>query len=335
MGNTELQLDAPFHTGEQQLQERLGMRDKMAAIGKRVIRPYMPEQHRAFYAQLPFLVIGGLDALGWPWASVLGGPPGFAHSPLNTQLHLSSAAIKGLVDRKDPLARTLTHPNSPMAVLGIELNTRRRNRVNGRISTLDDGSAILEVDQAFGNCPKYIHTRELQFQGTADTGLPRHAEAITHLDSTTQNVIRTADTFFVASSTTINAKPQHVNQGVDVSHRGGKPGFVKVEGNTLTIPDFAGNFHFSTLGNFLLNPKAGLVFPNFVTGDLLLLTGRVELLTEEDQTIKDFNGAERGWRFFLEKGLTIPRALGFSATIVQSSPTTQTTGTWLPRTAMT
>ncbi|BCD96487.1 hypothetical protein MARGE09_P0687 [Marinagarivorans cellulosilyticus] len=305
------------------------MREKMAAIGKRVIRPYMPEQHRTFYGQLPFLVAGGIDELGWPWASVVSGQPGFAHSPTSTQLHLSSQAIQRLVDRKDPLTRTLTQPNSPIALLGIELNTRRRNRLNGRIATHSDGSATLEVDQAFGNCPKYIHTRELQFDNsTIASQAPNRPTEITTLDFAAQAFIQTADTFFVASSTTVDAKMPQANQGVDVSHRGGKPGFVKIEGNTLTIPDFAGNFHFNTLGNFLLNPKAGLVFPNFVTGDLLMLTGRVELLTEDDSTIRDFKGADRGWRFCLEKGLKMPRALGFSAKLVQTSPTTKTTGDW-------
>ena len=61
---------------------------------------------------------------------------------------------------------------------------------------------------------------------------------------------------------------------MDVSHRGGNPGFVRIEGNVLTIPDFAGNLHFNTLGNFLLHPRAGLVFIDFETGDMLQVSGR-------------------------------------------------------------
>jgi hypothetical protein len=41
--------------------------------------------------------------------------------------------------------------------LGIELHTRRRNRVNGIITAVSDaGVRLLEVQQSYGNCPKYI-----------------------------------------------------------------------------------------------------------------------------------------------------------------------------------
>src|SRR3546814_14766932 len=69
-------------------------------------------------------------------------------------------------------------------------------------------------------------------------------------------------------------------QGADVSHRGGRPGFVRVtedDGRSvLTIPDFSGNQFFNTLGNIAINPRAGLLFVDFATGDLLTLTGRSE-----------------------------------------------------------
>ena len=66
---------------------------------------------------------------------------------------------------------------------------------------------------------------------------------------------------------------------VDVSHRGGKPGFVRVgDDGTLTIPDFVGNFLFNTLGNLLLNPRAGLVIADFGTGDMLFLSGVTEIV---------------------------------------------------------
>ncbi|HEY0342264.1 MAG TPA: pyridoxamine 5'-phosphate oxidase family protein, partial [Steroidobacteraceae bacterium] len=84
---------------------------------------------------------------------------------------------------------------------------------------------------------------------------------------------------------------------VDVSHRGGKPGFVKVDrDDMLTVPDFAGNQFFNTLGNFLVNPRAGLVFVDFDNGDLLQLSGDARVVLE-DPDIATFEGAERLWRF--------------------------------------
>ena len=64
----------PFHAGERALQERLGVAERMLDVGRRVIRPFMPDQHREFFAQLPFVLVGSVDALGGPgrrcwWAS--------------------------------------------------------------------------------------------------------------------------------------------------------------------------------------------------------------------------------------------------------------------------
>jgi len=38
-------------------------------------------EHREFFQQLPFLLVGSVDASGQPWASVVAGTPGFATSP--------------------------------------------------------------------------------------------------------------------------------------------------------------------------------------------------------------------------------------------------------------
>jgi hypothetical protein len=116
--------------------------------------------------------------------------------------------------------------------------------------------------------------------------------------------------------------------GVDVSHRGGKPGFVWVDNNnTLTIPDYLGNFHFNTLGNFLVNPKAGLLFIDFDKGHVLSLTGIVEILWESVE-LEYFDGAERLWQFHLEKGLYLKYSLPFKWQFEGYSPTTEVTGSW-------
>ncbi len=45
--------------------------------GRRIIRDHMPEQHRQFFAQLPYAIAGTIDGDGQPWASILVGEPGF------------------------------------------------------------------------------------------------------------------------------------------------------------------------------------------------------------------------------------------------------------------
>ena len=93
---------SPFHKGEQAIQSRLGVRERMERFGSRVIRDHMPKQHQEFYSQLPFILAGHADKDGWPWASILFNKPGFINSPSPTTLTIQAKPFMG-----DPLAETL------------------------------------------------------------------------------------------------------------------------------------------------------------------------------------------------------------------------------------
>ncbi|OIQ44525.1 MAG: pyridoxamine 5'-phosphate oxidase [Roseobacter sp. MedPE-SW] len=317
---------SPFHAGEQKLQSENGSREMMEQFGRKVIRPYMPEQHRAFFAQLPFLVVGAVDAEGWPWASLFPGAPGFAQSPDNRHIDIALNASTA-----DPV-RSALHPEAPLGLLGIEMHSRRRNRMNGRVSRVGEDEIQLRVDQSFGNCPQYIQHRDITFLRDATDSSPAQASLpFTQLDAEARRRIKEADVFFVASA--VEAQDDPSIEGVDVSHRGGRPGFVQIDGNSLIVPDFPGNNHFNTFGNFLLNPKAGLVFPDFETGTLLMLTGTTELLSKEAPEISGFHGADRGWRFTLHHGLWLRDALPFRAKLGAFSPHSLMADTWADRAA--
>ncbi|MBA4359103.1 MAG: FAD-binding oxidoreductase, partial [Pseudomonas sp.] len=101
----------------------------------------------------------------------------------------------------------------------------------------------------------------------------------------------------------------------------------QVEGNRLTIPDFAGNLFFNTLGNLLINPRAGLLFIDFNTGDLLHLSGRADVILEGPQ-VEAFQGAERLWTFEVERVVRRPAALALRWRFDGVSPTSLLTGTW-------
>ena len=145
---------SPFHAGEQAIQDRLGVRDRIEPLGRRVIRDHMPDQHRAFFAQLPWLIIGAVDAGGRPWASVLTGAPGFLQAPDPRLLSVRAQPVPG-----DPLGPALTE-GTAIGGLGIEPHTRRRNRINGTITARRADSFDIRVDQSFGNCPQYIQARQ-------------------------------------------------------------------------------------------------------------------------------------------------------------------------------
>jgi predicted pyridoxine 5'-phosphate oxidase superfamily flavin-nucleotide-binding protein len=273
-------LVSPWHEGEHMLHQRLGIADRMETTGQRSIRSFMPDQHRSFFAQLPFILVGSSDRAGQIWASLLAGPPGFVTSPEPQRLDIEAVPVIG-----DPLTEALV-PGTPLGMLGIELPTRRRNRVNGHVAAVDVSGFVLAVEQSFGNCPKYIVRRNyLAMEPQRSVTV----EPISTLTPSARRLIAEAATFFVASSAGPGALP-------DVSHRGGQPGFVNLdEDGTLTVPDYAGNLFFNTLGNLLIHPQAGLLFPDFATGDLLQLTGVAELVWDGPD-VTAMPGAERLWR---------------------------------------
>lgn len=312
---------SPFHAGEKEMQSRIGKREEMERIGQTYIRAFMPGQHREFFAKLPSIVLGSVDPDGWPWASMLSGRPGFMATPHDTRLDIHAGPLAG-----DPLAAAL-RPGAPIGVVGVELPTRRRNRMNATVGSADDGRIQLDVVQSFGNCPQYIQTHDVAFVREPDAPVERApAEHLTALDVAARETIVVANTFYVASYASV-VEPR-ASCGVDVSHRGGRPGFVKIEGDTLLVPDFSGNNFFNTIGNFLLNPKAGLLFPDYATGDLLMLTGRVEVLDEHAPEIAAFLGADRAWRFTLDHGIRLHDALPFRADLLAYSPNSLMAHDW-------
>ncbi|MCR6480037.1 pyridoxamine 5'-phosphate oxidase family protein [Variovorax sp. ZS18.2.2] len=315
---------APFHAGERALQLHAGSREQMAVAGPRVIRDYMPDQHREFFAQLPFVVVGSLDANLQPWASVLAAPAGFAHSPDATHLRIDALPAAG-----DPLAGQLAQ-GAPLGLLGIEPQTRRRNRMNATVESLDATGFMLEVQQSFGNCPRYIQAREPVFVPTRTDSAS--AQWLDTLDLDAQRLIGSADTLFIAT-----AYPDEVaagdeadarSHGVDVSHRGGRPGFVRVdEGGVLTVPDFNGNRFFNTLGNLLAHPRAGLLFIDYDNGELLHIAATAELVLDGPE-LAEFEGAERLLRLHVEHALRRPAALPLRWGDAQLSPHLAGTGHW-------
>jgi ferredoxin-NADP reductase/predicted pyridoxine 5'-phosphate oxidase superfamily flavin-nucleotide-binding protein len=310
---------SPFHRGEHAVQQRLGVREQMERFGSRVIRDHMPQQHREFYQQLPFIFVGHADAQGWPWASILFNDVGFISSPDNKTLTLNAQPVLG-----DPLADSLV-PNTRLGLLGIELLTRRRNRLAAHIIESAGQKISLQIDQAFGNCPQYIQHRDIE-RVEDKTSPASTVTTLEKLDARAQALIASSDTFFVASYASSNSG--NASEGADVSHRGGRPGFIRVDNeNTLTIPDYLGNNHFNTLGNFYENAKAGLLFLDFENGHLLTLTGTVEILWDCPDT-QHFEGAQRLWQFHIDHGHWIADGLPLRWKLHEYSANTLLTGTW-------
>ncbi len=288
---------SPFHAGEQAVQERLGVRD-IEDWARKIVRPYLPEQHRAFHTALPFMIAAARDALGRPWATLLTGPTGFIASPDARSLVVDAAPVPG-----DALEGALA-VGSDLGLLGIELATRRRNRVNGRVVGGAGDKLSFAVDQTFGNCPQYIRERAWRRVDGEPAGVPVRR---THLSPAEQAWIAAADTFFVASG--YRGQGDSPSYGMDASHRGGDPGFVQVAGATRVLfPDYAGNNHLNTIGNLVLDPRVGLLFVDFATGSLLQITGRAAIDWDSDALTR-FPGARRVVAVDIEAIVELPAAV--------------------------
>ena len=302
-------VETTFHDGEREAQALAGVASRGAGI-----RPLMPDQHRTFFAGLPWLFAALADGEGWPLATVLTGEPGFMLSPTPTELSIRALPMAG-----DPAADAL-RPGRPVGLLGIEFETRRRNRANGWIAARDQSGFAVSITQSFGNCPQYIQIRQRRDDLPAQSG---SVESFVGLDDEARATFAGADTIFVASA----GGAGHPQGGLDISHRGGRPGFVRIEGDVLTVPDFAGNNYFNTIGNLLQEPRAALLVVDFATGSTLQVQGLAEIVWSGRELAR-LGGAERLWRFRVTRGWRHRHALPLRWSEPEFAPTTLKTGLW-------
>lgn len=291
-------INRPYHEGELTVQEHAGATGA-AKMSAGILGDRIPGGAMAFVSQQTMAVLGSIDGYGNVWASLLFGNAGFLRAEDPHTVHLQRHTCHGAAG--DPLWENLDS-DPRLGMLLIELVTRRRLRINGSVRRSGRGDYFIEVQRAYANCPKYIQRRRMELPDATNAGpLPSYREG-GQLNLAQQAWIGNTDTLFVASA--------HPEQGVDASHRGGQPGFVKVlSPHRLRIPDFSGNNMFNTLGNFICYPHAGLVFIDFGRGRILQLSGHPILLWDEPDMLGETGGTERYWEFevkaWRESGLTV------------------------------
>ncbi len=288
MNDATKKLATGFHEGERAAQECAGE----TAIADRniaVLSDTVIGGARPFIAKQFMVVVGSIDAAGDVWASLVFGKPGFLHTDTGRAIQID--VVPKERDLADPVWDNMAaHPD--LGMLFIELGSRRRYRVNGTVQRLDERGAEVAIREAYPNCPKYIQRRHLRQMG--EPSLPVQAAHGTVLRGAVEDILRRADTLFVAS--------RHAETGADASHRGGQPGFIKVvNDNTLRIPDYDGNSLFNTLGNFNVDPRGGLCIPDFRHGQLLQLTGSVAVKWQQDDPANETGGTRRFWEFTVDK----------------------------------
>ena len=276
-----------FHAGEIRIQKHFRSDKDVLRWAPRMLRKTITDQLTEFFEARPFVVLAVEDKeTRDQWVTLVPGPPGFivvAEDRTSLTIDTSAAPVD------DPGLAVLARGHH-VGLLGIQLATRRRNRINGSIVSISGSTLVLAVDMAYGNCPSSITVRDLVYPPPPSPPPPDdndndddcHASTTsTTLTADQKEWIQTADTFFVGTGVTaadVETPSAERTVGQDASHRGGTPGFVTVResiGGDVIIEweERIGNRLFNTLGNLALNPQIGLVFINFKTGSLLHITG--------------------------------------------------------------
>jgi hypothetical protein len=154
--------------------------------------------------------------------------------------------------------------------LAIDLAKRRRARVNGLLARSVDG-LVLEAYEAFTNCRKYIAPSVALADGL-HVG-PTQGSPIDLGDAWLKELLSCAETAFLASMSP-DGHP-------DVSHRGGPPGFLSLDGSTgtLTWPEYVGDGMLKSAGNVRATGIATLLVLDLATGDAAELSGHADFRT--------------------------------------------------------
>ena len=290
-----------FHSGELDVQRRAGVAGDAARLAGMLEPAHLDGGPAKFLSQRTLAALTGRDRAGSLWISPLLGPPGFLDG------HGTTLDVHAAPPETDPLHQLPV--GQPVGLLTVEFAIRRRMRVNGTLTEVGPERLVIDVEQAFGNCPSYIQQRVVE----PTPGRAAVAKAVESdgLDSAQRAMIRAADTFFLGTA--------HPTRGADASHKGGRPGFVRLDGDELWWPDYAGNNMFNSMGNIAVNPEAALLFVDFATGRTLHLSGRAELDWLAPGAPGDDGNTGRRVRFHPDRVVTAP-ALPLRANGVNPSP---------------
>lgn len=299
-----------FHAGEIAVQVSAGER-AIAAARESVIRRRLNDAAIAFLESQDIVAVAAAAPDGTLWASLWCGAAGFLRGSAEGD---SVGVLHDLDEHVADPVRTIVRRNEPLGLLVIDLATRRRLRINGVVHQADCAGLELSVREAFGNCPKYIQKRlRADAAITPAKGVAAPVEHGWTLDDECGDLIARADTVFVASA--------HHENGVDVSHRGGPPGFVHViDDRTVRIPDYPGNSLFQSLGNIAVDSRCGLAFMDFERRRILSATGHGVLEFGVEDATHPAGGTGRYWSFTVERWVEFALPSGVCWTLVERSP---------------
>ncbi|KAH7346628.1 oxidoreductase-like protein [Rhexocercosporidium sp. MPI-PUGE-AT-0058] len=279
--------DAAWHAGEDEMHKLLRIPPQ-----DNPTQPCLTPQAANTLIGAPLIALGTLDEQGRPWTTVWGGEAGFSRA-----IAQGIIGVRTTVDREnDPVVKVLMGDKADGEViqvqgtgkmvsgLTINLETRKRVKLYGRmvagaLAATEEGigevQLVVKIEQSLGNCPKYLNKKQI----VPHIPQPKLVSSDLKLPQGAIDLLAKADLFFISSS--------NHESDMDCNNRGGPPGFVRILSNTesdvtLVYPEYSGNRLYQTLGNLRTTPRAGLILPDFETGNALYVTGTTEILVGKD-----------------------------------------------------
>jgi predicted pyridoxine 5'-phosphate oxidase superfamily flavin-nucleotide-binding protein len=158
---------ALYHEGNRELQDRFDTRRLADRIEDRIVRDHIDADDRAFIEGRDMFFIATADEDGQPQCSYKGGDPGFVRVLDEHTIAFPMYDGNGMYLTAGNM---LVHPQ--VGLLFIDFEGRKRMRLNGSASVVEDDPLLAEFPEAqfvvrvaatevFPNCPRYIHQYEL------------------------------------------------------------------------------------------------------------------------------------------------------------------------------
>jgi predicted pyridoxine 5'-phosphate oxidase superfamily flavin-nucleotide-binding protein len=300
----------PFHSGELAVQQRAG-ETAYAQRNSAIVTPVVVGAARGFLKHQNMVVLASRGEQQEMWASLVFGRPGFVGADGGKVFDVD--LNQALADPRDPLWSNLDREGR-LGSLIIDLSSRRRIRINGPAHIDADGHLRIDVEEAFPACPKYITRRQTNLAGALPlAGDGADLVSGSELTDRVLATVNSADALFIATQ---SAGPRY-----DVSHRGGAAGFVKVTGpRTLRWPEFQGNSMFMTLGNLELEPRSGVVIPDFARNRVVQMTGTAKSLWGQPDPHNESGGTRRFLEFTVERWQELPLPANLKTEFLDYSP---------------
>lgn len=332
---------APWHEGEKAIHKRTHVHYDEDNPTSPFLTPRAAQQIQRYQ----LMAFGVLDEDDRPWCTVWGsGEP-----PLAQPIGPSVIGIRTKVDASfDPVVKAIWKGKDNgevlrqegdgklMAGLSIQLEERGRVKLAGKIiagalnantqspeQTKDQDDSptgksgevqlVARIDQSLGNCPKYLNRKKI----SSAPPKPRLISSSPRLPQKAIDLIHRADLFFVASA--------HEHEDMDANHRGGPQGFIRAqqpedphEGTTIVWPEYSGNNLYQTLGNLETTPRAGMVIPDFETGDVVYVTGDTETLVGAEAS-KVLAKSKLAVRLKVTEAVFVQEGLPFRGTVMDDA----------------